>query len=222
MRDDGCKGERPRVEAERLRRIWRLVEDIASHPGQTRLQLARSFCLSERQLQADLTVIREEMLLPLVRRRGYRFQDASEDAVEPISLAEAQLLLMLLRRAERDPALPAQRLRELLEKLPALLPAHLRPLVARTLQAARDEGGHRHEIFATLADALLQRSYVKLYYPSGDAAFPMLEPIVQPEVLVPFHSTWHVIGHCLQRDRVMVFDLDPVIAVSRAGAFPVG
>ena len=62
-----------RLVAERFRRIWQLVEDIASNPGKSRKELANQFALSERQVQADLNVIRREMGLPLVRRQGYRF-----------------------------------------------------------------------------------------------------------------------------------------------------
>ena len=62
-----------RLVAERFRRIWQLVEDIASEPGKSRKELAGQYSLSERQVQADLNVIRREMNLPLVRRQGYRF-----------------------------------------------------------------------------------------------------------------------------------------------------
>ena len=47
------------------------------------------------------------------------------------SLAEAQLLLMLLRRAAHDASLPVDRLRSLMVKLPYLFPLHLRPLLRR-------------------------------------------------------------------------------------------
>src|ERR1041384_90119 len=65
-------GDHKRLVAERFRRIWQLVEDIASSPGKSRKELANEFSLSERQVQADLNVIRREMSLPLVRRQGYR------------------------------------------------------------------------------------------------------------------------------------------------------
>src|ERR671927_1439587 len=100
-----------RLVAERFRRIWQLVEDIAGQPGKSRKELASQFALSERQVQADLNVIRREMGLPLVRRQGYRFLTDTPDAGPQFSLAEAQLLLMLLRRATHDPSLPVERLR---------------------------------------------------------------------------------------------------------------
>jgi predicted DNA-binding transcriptional regulator YafY len=103
-------------------------------------------------------------------------------------------------------------------KLPFLFPLHLRPLVAKTLEAASasDRGGRQQEIFAALAEALLRKSYVKLHYPAGDPASAIQEPIVQPEVLFPYLKSWHLIGNCRQRGRMMVFDLDNVLAVTAA------
>lgn len=224
MRDDdddvfsAVFADHKRLVAERFRRIWQLVEDIASNPGKSRKELAAQFALSERQVQADLNVIRREMSLPLVRRQGYRFVTDTHESGPQFSLAEAQLLLMLLRRAAHDPSMPNDRLRSLMIKLPFLFPLHLRPLVAKTLEAASasDRGGRQQEIFAALAEALLRKSYVKLHYPAGDPVSAIQEPIVQPEVLFPYCKSWHLIGTCRQRGRVMVFDLDTVVAVTNA------
>jgi predicted DNA-binding transcriptional regulator YafY len=207
-----------RLVAERFRRIWQLVEDLGCHPGKSRKELAAQFSLSERQVQADLNVIRREMGLPLVRRQGYRFLIDTQDVGPQFTLAEAQLLLMLLRRAAHDPSLPVDRLRSLMVKLPFLFPLHLRPLVAKTLEAANqsDRGGRQQEIFAALAEALLRKSYVRLHYPAGDPISSIQEPVVQPEVLFPYCKSWHVIGTCRQRGRMMVFDLDNVVAVTAA------
>ncbi len=218
---DGLNGtlvDHKRLAAERFRRIWQLVEDIAREPGKSRKELAAQFALSERQVQADLNVIRREMALPLVRRQGYRFLTDNQENGPTFSLAEAQLLLMLLRKAAHDPSLPVDRLRSLMVKLPYLFPLHLQPLVAKTLEAANgsDRGTRQQEIFAALAEALLRKSYVQLHYPAGDPVSPIQEPIVQPEVLFPYLKSWHVIGTCRQRGRMMVFDLDTVVAVTSA------
>jgi predicted DNA-binding transcriptional regulator YafY len=215
---NGAFADHPRLVAERFRRIWQLVEDIAGQPGKSRKEMAAQFSLSERQVQADLNVIRREMGLPLVRRQGYRFLIDTQDPGPQFSLAEAQLLLMLLKRAARDSSLPADRMRSLMLKLPYLFPLHLRPLVAKTLEAANaaDRDGRQQEIFAVLAEALLRKSYVKLHYPAGDPISSIQEPIVQPEVLFPYCKSWHLIGTCRQRGRIMVFDLDNVVAVTAA------
>jgi predicted DNA-binding transcriptional regulator YafY len=218
--DDGRTlsiADKKRLAPDRFRRIWQLVEEIAREPGRTRRQLAAEYALSERQIQSDLNVIRSDMSLPLVRRQGYRFRLQDESGEPPFTLAEAQLLLALLRRATRDPSLPADRMRSLMDKLPQLFPPHLRPMVEKTLEAfAADPTGRQHNVFTALADALLRKASVKLHYPSGDPATSLLEPIVQPEVLFPFMSSWYVIGPCRQRGRVMVFDLESVVAVTQA------
>src|SRR5205823_9202256 len=124
MRDDddyvfvAAFADHKRLVAERFRRIWQLVEDVASTPGKSRKELATQFSLSERQVQADLNVIRREMNLPLVRRQGYRFLTDTQDARLQFSLSASQLLLMLLRRAAHDPSMPVERLRSLMVKLP--------------------------------------------------------------------------------------------------------
>jgi predicted DNA-binding transcriptional regulator YafY len=219
--DDGygaAFADHKRLVAERFRRIWQLVEDIACQPGKSRKQLAGQFSLSERQVQADLNVIRREMGLPLVRRQGYRFLTDAQETGPQFSLAEAQLLLMLLRRAAHDPSLPVDRLRSLMVKLPYLFPLHLRPLVAKTLEVASstERGSRQQEMFAALAEALLRKSYVKLHYQAGDPVSSIQEPVVQPEVLFPYCKSWHMIGTCRQRGRMMVFDLENVVAVTAA------
>ncbi|MBI2755338.1 MAG: WYL domain-containing protein [Chloroflexi bacterium] len=211
--------ERRRMAAERFRRIWQMVEHIAAHPGASRKQLARDYSLSERQIQDDLNVIRADMRLPLVRHQGYRFRsDPPEGASsQPFTLAEAQLLLMLLRKATHDPALPGARLVTVLGKLPTLFPAHLRPLVLKTLEAmAEDASGARQEVFGTVADALLRKRYVKLHYAGGDPLSGIAEPVVQPEVLFPYLESWYLIGMCRQRRRMMIFDLDGIMGVTQA------
>ena len=58
--------------ADRIRRVWRIVEDIAQEPGKGRKQLADKFALSERQVQADLNLIRAELRLRGLRKHERR------------------------------------------------------------------------------------------------------------------------------------------------------
>src|SRR3954454_1033024 len=87
--------ERKRLVADRFRRIWHIVEDIAETPGKSRRELADKFHLSERQVQADLNIIRTDMRLPLVRRQGYRFfaEGTPGGGEGCFDLREAQLLV---------------------------------------------------------------------------------------------------------------------------------
>jgi predicted DNA-binding transcriptional regulator YafY len=209
--------ERKRLVADRFRRIWQIAEYIAHEPGCGRRDLARRFALSERQVQADLNIIRSEMRLPLVRRQGYRFVPENPAAEETFDLAEAQLLVMVLQRASRDRSIPADRLQSLLAKLPQMFPPHLQPLVEKTLEAVHVGQSEAHQqVFGALADAILQRTAVKLHYPPGDPVAPIQEPIVYPELLVPYEDSWYLIGRTRQRGRVMMLQLDTVLAVSAA------
>jgi len=211
--------ERKRLVADRFRRIWHIVEDIAETPGKSRRELADKFHLSERQVQADLNIIRTDMRLPLVRRQGYRFMaEGSPGGGEGcFDLREAQLLVMILRQATKDRSIPSDRLGSLMRKLPAMFPAHLQPLVQRTLEAVTaPRSGQQQQVFAALADGLLRSSYVKLHYPPGDISSPLPEPIVKPELLLPYLNSWYLIGEVRQKNRTMMFNLDAVTAVTLA------
>src|SRR5437764_2318875 len=126
---EGGAMERKRLVADRFRRIWQIVEHIAREAGKSRRELADRFSLSERQVQADLNVIRAEMRLPLVRRQGYRFVNQEGGPIGVLELQEAQLLLLLVRQAQADRSMPADRLASLIDKLPGLFPPHLQPLI---------------------------------------------------------------------------------------------
>lgn len=196
--------------AARLERIWGMVEDIAGKPGRTRQQLAREYALSERQVQADLNLIRREMDLPLVRRRGYRFDPAETDT--RLDLGDVALLLLVLSRALRDPGMPTDRIQSLIAHLPRVLPPHLRPLA----RVGLSESGRYSSMFGVLIQALVERSYVRLHYPL-DAPQSNENPVVQPQVIFPYEGTWWLIGHNMRRGRLMAYPLEYVRSVS-AGA----
>lgn len=212
--------QRTRLVADRFRRIWHMVEEIAQKPGQSRRELSDTFHLSERQVQADLNIIRSDMRLPLVRRQGYRFRgEAPVDSSEGLfDLREAQLLVMILRQAMKDRSIPSDRLGSLLRKLPAMFPPHLVPLVERTLDAVTaPRSGQQHQVFAALADGLLRGAFVKLHYPAGCSdgyGAPIHEPIIRPELLLPYLDSWYVLGFLHQRSRTVVLPLDHVTAVT--------
>jgi predicted DNA-binding transcriptional regulator YafY len=209
-----------RLVAERVRRIWMLVEEIAAHPGHSRAEIAAMLHLSERQVQADLNVIRTDMRLPLVRRQGYRFAEEGRPTGGPsaFTLREAHVLVLLVREAMRDRSVDRAALDALAAKLPALCPPHLQPLVDRMLATWTPgrAGVRQQEVFAALGDALLRGAWVQLHYPPDDISSPIRAPIVQPELLVPYLSSWFVIGECRQRNRVTMLNLDAVHAVTLA------
>lgn len=76
-----------KLSPERRARIGRIAELIAHHPGCTRKELAESFGVSERQMQADLAelfdahITGQATLLLGPRRHGYRYQLANLERV---------------------------------------------------------------------------------------------------------------------------------------------
>lgn len=200
-----------RLVADRFQRIWRLVEHIAREPGRTRQELARAFSLSERQVQADLNVIRTEMRLPLIRRQGYRFSNKDGGQTGSLELAEAQLVLLLIRQAQAEKTVPADQLNNLMRKLPTLLPSHLQPLLDKIIQSGPSRKRQRQH-FETVTRAILKGSTVKLHYPRG-ASSPLVEPEIKPAMLLPYKDSWYLIGMCRQRNRLMMFELDTADAV---------
>lgn len=208
-----------RLVGDRFRRIWQVVEEIAAQPGLTRADLARRFHLSERQVQADLNIIRDDMRLPLVRRGGYRFVAEGPSSV-PLTLREAQLLVLVLGRALGGGSVPKERLRIALRKMPYAVAPHLQPLVERTVDAVCDRGTGQH--FLALADALLAGHWVRLDYPPHESPITVDAPIVRPELLVPYLGGWFVVGELYGRPRTVMLPLDAVRAVTLAGLSPNG
>lgn len=208
----GVTAERPRV-AFRILRVWELVEYLAAHPGASRKELANKHGFSERQMQADLNMIRNYFGLPLVRRNGYRFDN---DKIPPtMTFADLQTLLLVMGRALHEPTLriPADRVQSLAAALPSIVPAYLRPLVRMGLSCE----GKQAELFTTIAQALVARSWVTLRYPDGEAVNSVQNPTVQPLVVLPYSEHWWLLGRCRERaERVQLFPLEQVL-----GAWPV-
>lgn len=205
--------KRRRLSPERFKRIWALAEFISSHPGANRRQLAGRFAISERQLQNDLGVIRRDMALPLSRSKGYRF--GHEGASTPaLTLRDVHTLFQLLDRAARDPSIPKNELAATAERLVDAFPPPIRPLAFQTL--ATTSGSRQAPaagLLASLTVALVKGQSVKLRFaPGAGMGYPM-EPIVAPEVLLPYQDDWYLIGWCEQQRRVTMVSLDGLRAV---------
>jgi predicted DNA-binding transcriptional regulator YafY len=200
--------ERKRLVADRFKRIWAIVEAIDLQPGLTRSELADRFALSERQLQADLNVVRREIGLPLIREHGYRF--AIDLEAEPtFTLRDVHTLFLVVRSASSDPSVLRDALDELTGKLYRAFPITLQPLVRKALAPWAEPGfGPPPEAFALLADALARQQPVKLRYPPRSGMGFFTEPIVDPHIVLPHLGAMYLIGHCHQRRRELMFPLD--------------
>ncbi|MBM2811836.1 MAG: hypothetical protein HW416_2595 [Chloroflexi bacterium] len=200
--------ERRRLVADRFRRVWSIAEFIAEQPGLTRFELAQRFALSERQLQADLNLIRDEIGLPLTRDHGYRFAH-NGNAPLALNLRDLHTLFLLIQRASSDPDTSPVALAAVVEKLPHAFPPPLQPLVRKTLGPPATDGfGPGPDVFAVLADAVARCQTVKLSYPMHSNVGYLTEPIVDPHMLLPYGESWYLIGRCHQRKRVVMLCID--------------
>jgi predicted DNA-binding transcriptional regulator YafY len=208
--------ERKRLVADRFKRIWSIVECIADEPGLDRAELAQRFALSQRQLQSDLNVIRADIGLPLRRERGYRFVGAPDDGTA-LDLSDLLTLCQMARSAGQDPTINSDGLAILVAKLAGAFPPPLRPLVREALAAAgADAVDPLPELLVTLAGAMAQRQPVRLRFGAPARSAIPAEPVMEPEVLLPYSGSWYLIGHCRQRNRVLMMCLDELEAVEAA------
>ena len=198
--------------ADRFRRVWAIVEYIAGHPGCTRRALADRFAVAERTLQADLNTIRYEMGLPLARRGGYRFLADDAPSGRAFGLPEAHLLARALEQAAAaGPAEPAA-IHALAARLLAMFPAHLRPLLRLVFAGMLGASAEPvpEAVLRVLAQAIQRGASVRLHYgAAAPLSFPT-DPVLDPELVVPYRGGWYVIGQCRQTRTVRMYALDTV------------
>lgn len=208
--------ERDQLAIDRLGRIWAIVEYIAENPGTSRRKLATRYALSERQVQEDLRVIREELRFPLVRRKGYRFCSNNDHVALDFSFSEARALIAALRGAAQDRSVSQEPLRSLLAKLPVIFPLHLQPLIRKSLDSlGSQEQALEEKVFLVLTEALFERRPVRLHL-SSRAGGTLPDPVVEPHLLMPYLGAWYLVGRCQQKRRVMMFKVENIDAVTMA------
>ncbi|MSQ24138.1 MAG: hypothetical protein EXR58_06260 [Chloroflexi bacterium] len=205
---------RRRLIPERFRRVWTLAEFISSHPGASRSQLARRFSISERQLQADLGIIRREIGLPLVRAHGYRLH--SEGIPDQgLTLRDIHTLFQVLDRASRDPSIAQAEVVALASRLLAAFPPYLRPLAEQTLVRGRQsEGGVAPPLLDSLTEALVDQAVAKLTFATGRGPHFPIETLIRPELLIPYRTIWHLVGWSDQQKRLLMFSLEGLRTVT--------
>jgi len=64
-----------------------------------------------------------------------------------------------------------------------------------------------HTMVRRLVEATLKRSYVRLVYPGTRPV------IVRPETILRVDEHWQLLGHSMQKDRVMLFPLESLLSV---------
>lgn len=194
--------ETRRLIADRWRRIWQMAERIAAEPGLTRSDLSTLFDLSERQVQADLVLIRDALRLPLVREHGYRYVDEGwSGQASAYTLADALDLMDVLRTGIT--AMPrGHRIDRLVAKLPASFAPHLRPLVTELAQELGARPGQLARTLTGVAAAVVRGQTIRVRQPHGSQEASRLQDVViRPAILLPLHGHWYAIGAELPSGR---------------------
>jgi len=208
--------ERDQQAIDRLSRIWAMIEYIVENPGTSRQKLASRYALSERQVQEDLRVIREELRFPLVRRKGYRFLPSEDRVTLDFTFTEARALISALRAAYQERGNPSEALKSLIAKLPNIFPLHLQPLIRKCLESlSNSEPALEDKVFLVLTESLFEKRPVKLHM-SSKASSSIQDPIIEPHLLMPYSGTWYLVGRCRQKKRVMMFKVESIEAVTIA------
>ncbi len=121
----------------------------------------------------------------------------------------------MVRCSRQDSNVSTDATATLAGKLADIFPPQLRPLVREALSAATSDGPEAlPNLLVLLAEAMAQRKAVRLRFalPAG-SGLPN-EPILEPEVLLPYADSWYLIGHCRQRNRVLMVCLDNLESVA--------
>ncbi|HZT07359.1 MAG TPA: hypothetical protein VFC51_10045 [Chloroflexota bacterium] len=200
--------DRKRLLSDRLQRIWAIVERIDQEPGLSRSQLAAEFSLSERQLQADLVVIREQLGFPLHRQRGYRFATGAGNHPQ-LDLRDAVVIAEVARGACANPDLSTVALRETLARLIPAFHAPTQPLVRALLVEPGPDDAFVSAL-RTIASAIVEKE--PLAIPLATASRPpgSGEILVAPRALVPIGGDWVVLGYAVELQRVVTVGLHDI------------
>lgn len=214
-----------RLAADRIRRIWAIAQEIADAPGHSRPELAARFFLSERQVQADLNLVRDALGLPLIRRHGYRFaEEGGAAGPSTMTIQNALTLVAALgllassqRAADRSAVADAAR------RLPLSFPAHLAPLATRLFATVGKTGGADRG-FLAVCEAMRAETWVGLRPAVRAGRFHYAETrVLRPELVLPLYGGWYALGATLDgKERMVCLDnleaVEPHLGPSEARA----
>lgn len=181
-----------RLVAERFRRVWSVAELIATEPGMTRQQLSERFFVSERQIQADLYIVGNEMGMSVGRQSGYRFlNERGEPTNGGLAFRDAVLLLESLRRTLTLPDVPHDAIRDLLDRVPQTFAPHLRPFGRAAVARIKARG--KAGAWECAVKAMCIGHNVR-FQRLRDVASEPCKSEITPDLLIPWRGGWYVIG----------------------------
>ncbi len=167
MDDLGGTGSGRLEETKRLARILDLLQHLCVAPRRwTRRALAEKYEVSERQIQRDLTLVRNRLHLDLKRSvEGYYLGSVPRLPVVSYTLSEA-LALLLAAQAGREFGVGSGELASAIGRLESVLPREFEPLL-RQLTAEEGGSGDGEGPLLQLGRALAGRRKLRLTYSSA-------------------------------------------------------
>jgi len=196
-----------------LQRVARLVDMLVvlSHQRLRRRELAQRYEVSERQITADLQVLRRALNLEIVSTgEGYRI--ASLPSLPSVQFETLELLALLLAAlaGSRSPGVPQDKLASAIERLYTVLPQQLRGMFepSQFPLPSAPAAQHREQVLKQLASAIAHGWVVQMDYRSPAGRSTVYERLVDPYALVPYLRGWYLIGWCHTRRAWRTFKVD--------------
>ncbi len=166
--------------------------------------------MSERQITKDLDILRHGLRFPIQRSGdGYYFEQIPRLPTVSFSFEEALALLLAVRAGGTLAGVDGESLSAAIGRLESLLPRELRA-VLRASEGAGATSLGRQEMLASLSVAVAQRQQVRLEYAAASSGEAITDRVVNPDAVIPYVKSWHLVGHCHLRNDVRLFKLDRI------------
>ncbi len=199
------------------RRVARLLEIIwliqAAPRRWTRQQLANRFDVSVRTITMDLQIIRHGLVwdLRIERGSGYYFGAVPQLPSVTYSLSEALALILAAQAGLTYGGVPREELGSAIRRLTSVFPEDLRRFVERFgPEAASPTDGRRTSILGEVTQAISQGRRLAITYRVASRGGAETERMVDPLAIVPYDTSWQLVGYCHLREDVRFFKIDRI------------
>ena len=205
---------RPHHETRRLSRILQILRLVDANPHRyNRKALATHFEVSVRMIQKDLDVIRHGLKVEMMSsHEGYHLPIPPGLPHVKFNFGEALALLLAVQTARCNSGIHSTELDGSVTRLESLFPKEFIPYLKKLQQCAQRQvsGKNRQEILDLLHRALFHGSKVTILYRTGYRKGEESRRTVHPYHIMPYVRSWHLIGHCEMRGKVLTFKVDRI------------
>lgn len=199
----------------RLARIIDIISRIHNQPRRwTRQRLAGHYEISERMINQDLSVIRDDLNFSLrsARGLGYYFESIPQLPAVSYSLPEAVALVLAAQSARQVGGISQQNLAAAIARLNSVIPKEIRGLFERleTTAPSTPEDERQQDLLMAVSQAISMQRRLWISYAAASHGGTETERTIDPYVTVPYDRSWHVIGYCHLREDIRIFKIDRI------------